>query len=86
MEGEWHTLHRIEEVSNLISLLRECETSTITRNAMRCNNCDDLLNLSFILKIPIFSEVYLPSRTYMVQHFFLQKSSVDFNPVGNTGK
>ena len=38
MEGEWHTLHRIEEVSNLISLLRECETNTITRNAMRCNN------------------------------------------------
>ena len=25
MEGEWHTLHRIEEVSNLISLLREYE-------------------------------------------------------------
>ena len=34
---------------------------------MRCNNCDDLLNLSLILKIPILLEVFLPSRTYMVQ-------------------
>ena len=46
MEGEWHTLHRIEEVSNLINLLREYEANTITRNAMCCNNCYDLLNLS----------------------------------------
>ena len=69
MEGEWHTLHRIEEVSNLISLLREYEANTITRNAMR-NNRYDLLNLSFILNIPIFSKVYLPSRTYMVKPFF----------------
>ena len=83
MEGEWHTLHRIEEVSNLISLLRECEASTITRNAMRCNNCDDLLNLSFILKIPIFSEVYLPSPKYMVKHFFCENC---FNPGFNIGK
>ena len=75
MEGEWHTLHRTEEVSNLISLLREYETNNITRNTMRCNNCDDLLYLSFILKIPIFSEVYLPGETYMVQRvFFLRKS------------
>ena len=37
---------------------------------MRCKNRDVLLNLSFILKIPIFSEVYLPSWTYMVQRFF----------------
>ena len=58
MEGEWHTPHRIEEVSNLIILLREYKINTITRNVMRCNNRDDLLNLSFILKIPIFSEVY----------------------------
>ena len=70
MEGEWHTLHRIEEVSNLISLLREYETNNITRNTMRCNNCDDLLYLSFILKIPIFTEVYLPGETYMVQRVF----------------
>ena len=75
MEGEWHTLHRTEEVSNLISLLREYETNNITRNTMHCNNCDDLLYLSFILKIPIFSEVYLPGETYMVQRvFFLRKS------------
>ena len=51
MEVEWHTLHRIEEVSNLISFLREYETNTITRNAMRCNNGDDLFNFRFILKI-----------------------------------
>ena len=35
MEGEWHTLHRIEEVSNLISLLREYKTNTITRNGVQ---------------------------------------------------
>ena len=46
MEGEWHTLYRIEEKSDLISLLREYEVKTITRNAMRCNNRYDLLNLS----------------------------------------
>ena len=34
MKGEWHTLHRIEEVSNLIGLLREYEANTISRNAM----------------------------------------------------
>ena len=33
----------------------ECET----RNAMRCNNRDDLLHLSFTLKISIFSEAYI---------------------------
>ena len=70
MEGEWHTLHRIEEVSNSISLLQEYYTNTLTRNAMHCNNRDDLLNLSFTLKIKIYLEVYLPSRAYMVQHFF----------------
>ena len=40
MEGEWHTLHRVEEVKNLISLLREYERNTITINAMRCKNRD----------------------------------------------
>ena len=78
MEGEYHTLHRIEEVSNSISLLRKYEGNTITRNAMRCNNRYDLLNLSFILKIPTFSKVYLPTRTYMVQ-LFLRKSLVGFS-------
>ena len=72
MEVEWHTLHRIEEVSNLISFLREYETNTITRNAMRCNNGDDLFNFRFILKISIFSEVFLPSRIFMVQRFFCE--------------
>ena len=69
MEGEWYTLHRIEEVSDLISLLHEYETNNLTRNAKCCNNRDDLLYLCFILKISIFPEVYLPSRTYMVQRF-----------------
>ena len=66
MEIEWHTLHRIKAVSNLISFWRECERNTITRNAMSCNNRDDLLNLSLILKNPIFSEVFLPIGTYML--------------------
>ena len=63
MESEWHTLHRIEELSNFISFVREYETNTITRNGMRCNNHDNLLKLSFILKIPTSSEVFLSSRT-----------------------
>ena len=33
--------------------------STKTRNAMRCNNRDDSLHLSFTLKISIFSEAYI---------------------------
>ena len=63
MESEWHTLHRIEELSNFITFLREYETNTIPRNGMRCNNRDNLLKLSFILKIPTSSEVFLSSRT-----------------------
>ena len=39
-----------------------------TRNAARCNNRDDLANLSFILKV--FSEAYLESsRTSMMKLF-----------------
>ena len=30
-----------------------------TRKATRCNNRDDLLHLSFTLKISIFSEAYI---------------------------
>ena len=30
-----------------------------TRNAMRCNNRDDLLHLSFTLKFSIFSKAYI---------------------------
>ena len=63
MESEWHTLHRIEELSNFISFVREYETASITRNGIRCNNRDNLLKLSFILKIPTSSEVFLYSRT-----------------------
>ena len=57
-----------------------------TRNAAHFNNRDDLVNLSFILKVLVFSEVYLePSRTSMMKLFaniaescslFLQKCSV----------
>ena len=37
-----------------------CKSSNIsTANAVRCNNCDDLANLSFILKVSVFSEAYL---------------------------
>ena len=63
MESEWHTLHRIEELSNFISFFLDYEANTITRNGMRCNNHDNLLKLSFILKIPTSSEVFLSSRT-----------------------
>ena len=80
MEEEWHTLHRIEEVSNLIGFLREYEANTITRNNMRYNNRNGLFNLSFILKIPTFSLVFLSSRIYMMPRFCLRKSSVGFNP------
>ena len=31
----------------------------LTKNATRCNNCDDLLHLRFTLKISIFSEAYM---------------------------
>ena len=44
---------------------------------MRCHNRDDLLNLSFILKIPIFSEVFLPSQIYMVQRIFCKNRQWD---------
>ena len=41
-----------------LSLKMNQETKK-TRNATRCNNRDDLVHLSFILKIPIFSEAYI---------------------------
>ena len=42
-------------------------------NAMCCNNRDNLLQLSFTLKISIFSEAYIqPSRT-SVMELLLQK-------------
>ena len=37
---------------------------------MRYNNRDDLLYLNLMLNIPVFSEMYLPSRTCMVQRLF----------------
>ena len=45
----------------------------LQENAIRYNNRDDLLQLSFTLKISIFSEVYIkPSRTSMME-LLLQK-------------
>ena len=64
MESEWHTLHRIEEASNLISLLQEYEANTITRNAIRCKNCYDLLNLSR-------SDLEGGALSFFCNHFFL---------------
>ena len=75
MEGEWHTSHCIKEESNLISFLREYKANTTIRNVMRRNNRYDLLNFSSILKIPT---LYLPSRTYMVQPFFVKIVSWSF--------
>ena len=41
-----------------------------TRNAACCNNCDDFAGHSFILKVSVFSGVYLePSWTYMMKLF-----------------
>ena len=45
-----------------------CQEKYQQENAMRCNNRDDLLQLRFTLKIPIFSEVCMqPSRTSMMK-------------------
>ena len=41
---------------------------TQTRNATRCNSHDDLANHSFILKVSVFSDVYVePSRTSLIK-------------------
>ena len=43
-------------------------SETQQENAMRCNNRDDLLELSFTLEISIFSEAYIySSRTSMME-------------------
>ena len=67
MKGEWHILYRIEEVSNLINFLREYETNTITRNAMRCNNRDDLLHLG---NSNLFRGVFTQTNIYGAALFF----------------
>ena len=76
-EGEWYTLHCIGEVSNL---LPEYKTNTITRSAACCNNRDDLLNLNLILKIAIFSEVYLEPSRHIWRNFFA-KIANGFQPL-----
>ena len=45
--------------TNELSEIQIGDFSIKTRNAMRCNNRDDLLHLSFTLKISIFSEAYI---------------------------
>ena len=53
---------------NFFSMLLKSLTWHIKiRNAARYNNSDDLANHSFILKVLIYSEVYLePSRTSLI--------------------
>ena len=45
--------------SSLLPAQRTTPTQLITRNTTRCDNRDDLLHLSFTLKISIFSETYI---------------------------
>ena len=43
---------------------------SLTRNAARCNNPNDLANHSFILKVSVFSEAYLePCQTSLMKLF-----------------
>ena len=59
-----------QKISQLLSEHFFVLNTSITRNAVPCNNCDNLANLSFILEIFIFSEAYLkPSRTSMMKLF-----------------
>ena len=83
MEGEWHTLHRIEEVSNLISLLREYKTNTITRNGVQQSRWFTL-SLLHLENFNLFRGVFAWSNIYSAA-LFLRKSS-GFNPGGDTGK
>ena len=54
-----------------VNISRKCKVKqTQTRNTKSCNNSDDLPNLSFILKISIFSDTCLePSRISMMKLF-----------------
>ena len=83
MEGEWHTLHRIEEVSNLISLLREYKTNTITRNGVQQSRWFTL-SLLHLENFNLFRGVFAWSNIYSAA-LFLRKSS-GFNPGGDTRK
>ena len=43
----------------------------MSKKRKRSKNCNDLRNLSFISKIPIFSEAYLePSRKFTMKSFY----------------
>ena len=43
----------------LFFVLKSMSSQDLTRNATRSNNCNDLLLLSFTLKISIFQETYI---------------------------
>ena len=51
----------------LVSSTIVFQIHTEQENAMRCNNCDDLLQLSFTLKISTFSEAYIYIYIYITQ-------------------
>ena len=57
--GSGKSLQLIGGIQCFSSIFREFTIQSWTRNAMRCNNRDDLLQLSFTLKISIFSKAYV---------------------------
>ena len=63
--------NRVKEV--IYKKLMDCEILALqskTSNATYCNNHDDLLHLSFIWKISLFSDAYLePSQASMMEPF-----------------
>ena len=50
---------QLNALNRLRAYIGNKEMQILTRNAMRCNNRDDLLHLSYTLKISIFSEAYI---------------------------
>ena len=53
--------------------LIESEVQIKTRNATLCNNCDNVFQLSFILKIAIFWEAYIQPSQESVMELLLRK-------------
>ena len=52
---------------------KEHKITTKTRNAMRCNNRDDLLQLSFTLKVSVFSGAYIQASRRSMMELILRK-------------
>ena len=48
-----------KESRQCLTVIEKVKIQNITRNSLRCNNRNDLLHLSYTLKISIFSEAYL---------------------------